>query len=111
MTIKDYLIQLKTTQQGLIKKEEYEMCAHIQEVINSIEKKDRTLFIDLHFDKKTLKEIGFLKKRATYSEIEQRIITYFGYDNMYQYVCREGMWCPYVRYFHGIHDIIKKVEF
>lgn len=109
--LKHYIEQLKRTKDALSDKEEYEICAEVQQLIDAIESRDVKTFIDINFDKRGLIKIGFFKKKMSYPEMEERVKTFFDLDNIFEYAIADGMRCPYARYNAGVFDMIEDVKF
>ncbi|MHA7101348.1 helix-turn-helix domain-containing protein [Roseivirga pacifica] len=55
------------------------------ESVNELELSRKSAFIVKHFDLEGLKKAGFIKSLIDFEEIEQRILSFFGLDNIYEY--------------------------
>lgn len=112
LTLVEYIEQLDKTIAKLEDQNEYEMCQEAKALKDAILTQNVEEFIRLSFDVDTLEQAGFFNGiLMTVGEIEERIIKLFGYDSIFQYAFRDGLWCPYERYAQGIYDIFGKVDF
>jgi Zn-dependent peptidase ImmA (M78 family)/transcriptional regulator with XRE-family HTH domain len=53
--------------------------------VNELEASRKSAYIVKHFDLEGLKKSGFIKSLIDFNEIEQRILEFFGLDNIYEY--------------------------
>lgn len=112
LTLVEYIEQLDKTIAKLEQQNEFEMCQQAKELKDAILTQNVEEFIRLCFDMDSLKEIGFIPNQAiTLGELEKRIVSFYGYDSIFEYVFLPGVLCPYERYAQGIYDIFSKVDF
>ena len=110
MTVNEYIDQLKGTIAKIAQENDFEVCSEAQELVRILEAKDTAAYIKFCFDIKTMTKVGFFKKGMTAFDMAERVCVFFGFDNVFQYSIKEGLWCPYERYAQGIHDMIRKVK-
>lgn len=55
------------------------------ESVNELESSRKSAYIVKHFDLEGLKKSGFIKSLIDFDEIEQRILAFFGLENIYEY--------------------------
>lgn len=103
MDLLEYIEQCKVNLTDFEKLEDYNKCAELRDLINSIEQKDAKKYIKIMFDLDGLRKIGFIKGRLTTKQIEQRICKFFELETIYHYslIIPEGKGCRFHRELEG----------
>lgn len=70
--------------------ERYEECAETRDKIEAMKTGDAIKYTQLAFDREGLIEIGFCKPGATWVDVHDRAVQFFGLANIFEYETMNG---------------------
>lgn len=76
---------LKQILAELEKQERYEECQDLADKIKAIEEGDALRYTELAFDREGLAENGWIKAGATWQEVHDRALQFFGFKSIFEY--------------------------
>jgi hypothetical protein len=76
---------LKQTLDELEKQERYEECQDLADRIKAIDEGDDLRYTELAFDREGLAKNGWIKDGATWREVHDRALHFFGFESIFEY--------------------------